>query len=107
MLESGAPVMLAQCTVQIEWSEKTRDISVELWKKWIDFETVPPQTALVIPFAISRTLEQWANRTITAGVIIDRLRLLELLDELPDEQLRDFPDPVTREWVARELGSLV
>lgn len=102
----GAPVMLAQCTVQIEWSEKTRDIPVELWKKWIDFETVPPQTALVIPFAISRTAEQWANRTITAGVIIDRLRLLELLNELPAEQLRELPDPATRQWVATELEPL-
>ena len=103
---AGAPVLLAQCTVQIDWGEKTSDISVELWKKWIDFETVPPQTALVIPFAVSRSLEQWANRTITAGVIIDRLRLLELLDELPDDELDQLPDPDTRAWVARELASL-
>jgi hypothetical protein len=67
-------VLLAQCTVQIAWGEKT-GISVELWKKWIDFETVPPQTAHVIPFAVS-SLDQWANRTITAGVVIDRLRLI-------------------------------
>ncbi len=103
---AGAPVLLAQCTVQIEWGEKARDISAELWKKWIDFETVPPQTALVIPFAVSRSLEQWANRTITAGVIIDRLRLLELLDELPDEELGLLPDAGTREWVEAELASL-
>lgn len=103
---AGAPVLLAQCTVQIEWGEKAKDISVELWKKWIDFETVPPQTALVIPFAVSRSLEQWANRTITAGVIIDRLRLLELLDELPDEELGLLPDAGTREWVEAELASL-
>jgi hypothetical protein len=103
---AGAPVLLAQCTVQIDWSEKTSDISIELWKKWIDFETVPPQTALVIPFAVSRSLEQWANRTITAGVIIDRLRLLELLDELPDAELNQLPDPETRAWVSQELASL-
>ena len=99
-------MLLAQCTVQIEWGEKAKDISVELWKKWIDFETVPPQTALVIPFAVSRSLEQWANRTITAGVIIDRLRLLELLDELPDDELELLPDAGTREWVEAELASL-
>jgi hypothetical protein len=103
---AGAPVLLAQCTVQIEWGQKAKDISVELWKKWIDFETVPPQTALVIPFAVSRSLEQWANRTITAGVIIDRLRLLELLSELPEDELRQLPDPATRDWVATELASL-
>jgi hypothetical protein len=67
---------------------------------------VPPQTALVIPFAVSRSLEQWANRTITAGVIIDRLRLLELLNELPDDELDQFPDAAAREWVKAELASL-
>jgi hypothetical protein len=103
---AGAPVLLAQCTVQIEWGERAKDISVDLWKKWIDFETVPPQTALVIPFAVSRTLEQWANRTITAGVIIDRPRLLELLSELADDDLKQLPDAATRGWVATELASL-
>lgn len=103
---AGAPVLLAQCTVQIQWGDKAKDIDVELWKKWIDFETVPPQTALVIPFAVSRGLEQWANRTVTAGVIIDRLRLLELLNELPEDELEALPDAATRDWVATELASL-
>ncbi len=104
---AGAPVLLAQCTVQIEWGEKTKDIPVELWKKWIDFETVPPQTALVIPFAVSRGLEQWANRTVTAGVIIDRLRLLELLDELEEAELGELIDGDTSAWITAELASLV
>lgn len=103
---AGSPVLLAQCTVQIEWSEKAKDISIDLWRSWIDFETVPPQRALVIPFAVSRTLAQWANRTITAGVVIDRLRLLELLNELPAEELEQVPDAATRAWVATELASL-
>jgi hypothetical protein len=104
---AGSPVLLAQCTVQIEWGDKTKDISVDLWRAWIDFETVPPQTALVIPFAVSRSLDQWANRTVTAGVIIDRLRLLELLNELPEVELREQPDAATRDWVATELASLI
>lgn len=86
--------------------EKAKDISIELWKKWIDVQTVPPQTSLVIPFAVSRSLEQWANRTITAGVILDRLRLLELLNELREDALQELPDEATREWVATELASL-
>ena len=70
------------------------------------FETVPPQTALVIPFAISRSLDQWANRTLTAGVIIDRLRLLELLNELSEHELAQLLDPAIRAWVTTELASL-
>jgi hypothetical protein len=103
---SGSPVLLAQCTVQVEWSEKVSDIDVDLWEKWIDFDTVPPQTALVIPFAVNRSSPQWDDRTVTAGVIIDRLRLLELLNELEDEALRVMLAPEVVEWVERELGCL-
>jgi hypothetical protein len=100
-------VLLAQCTVQVDWADKVTDIQVELWKKWIDFETVPPQTALVIPFAAGRGLAQWANRTVTAGVIIDRLRFLELLNELAAEVLAQMPDEGTRMWVLEELKTLI
>lgn len=103
---SGSPVVLAQCTVQVEWGEKVKDIDVDLWEKWIDFDTVPPQTALVIPFAVNRASPQWDDRTVTAGVIVDRLRLLELLNELEEEELERMVDQETREWVDRELASL-
>jgi hypothetical protein len=102
---TGSPVLLAQCTVQLEWGEKVKDISVELWKKWIDFATVPPQTALVIPLAVNRAYAQWDDRTVTAGVIIDRLRLMELLNELEEDGLESLVDQETREWVDKELAA--
>ena len=102
---AGSPVLLAQCTVQLEWGEKVSDIDVKLWDKWIDFATVPPQTALVIPFAVNRSSDTWNDRTVTAGVIIDRHRLLELLNELDDEALEAMPDEETRAWVAKELAA--
>lgn len=102
---AGSPVLLAQCTVQLEWGEKVSDIDVSLWDKWIDFATVPPQTALVIPFAVNRSSETWNDRTVTAGVIVDRHRLLELLNELEDEALEAMPDEETRAWVAKELAA--
>jgi hypothetical protein len=103
---SGSPVLLGQCTVQVQWSEKVSDIDVDLWGKWIDFDTVPPQTALVIPFAVNRASPQWDDRTVTAGVIIDRLRLLELLNELADEVLRVIVTADVIDWVDRELAAL-
>ena len=103
---AGSPVLLAQCTVQLEWGEKVDDVPVELWKKWIDFETVPPQTALVIPFAVDRTSEQWANRTVQAGVIVDRVRLIELLEELDDADLASTVDATTKAWVDNQLNEL-
>jgi hypothetical protein len=103
---AGSPVLLGQCTVQLEWSDKVSDIDVELWGKWIDFDTVPPQTALVIPFAVNRASAQWNDRTVTAGVIIDRLRMLELLNELDEESLRAMVDEATSDWVQREFVGL-
>ncbi len=100
---AGSPVMLAQCTVQLQWGDKVEDVKLELWKKWIDFATVPPQTALVIPFAVNRTSRTWNDRTTLAGVIIDRLRLLELLNELEEEDLAVLVDEPTQAWVGREL----
>jgi hypothetical protein len=100
---AGSPVMLAQCTVQIEWGDKVEDVKLKLWKKWIDFATVPPQTALVIPFAVNRTSRTWNDRTTQAGVIIDRLRLLELLNELEEHELAGLVDEPTKAWIAHEL----
>lgn len=103
---AGAPIILAQCTVQLDWGEKTKDIDLKLWEKWIDFDTVPPQTALVLPFAVSQTYDLWDDRTVTAGVIIDRIRLLELLNELPENELALLIDNPTQNWVATEIASL-
>lgn len=101
----GAPVLLAQCTVQLAWEEKLHDIDLIMWEKWIDFATVPPQRALVIPFAVSRTAQTWNDRTSAAGVIIDRLRLMELLTELEEDELESLVDQETREWVDNELAA--
>ena len=41
---------------------------------------------------------------VHAGVIIDRLRLLDLLNELTEDELQQLPDAATRGWVATELA---
>jgi hypothetical protein len=102
----GFPVLLAQCTVQLAWQDKVSDVKIELWMKWIDFDTVPPQKALVIPFAVNRDDPRWDDRTVSAGIIVDRLRLLELLNEVADETLGELIDLPTTEWIQRELASL-
>jgi hypothetical protein len=103
----GFPVLLAQCTVQLAWEDKVSDVKIDLWMKWIDFDTVPPQKALVIPFAVDRAAGQlWDDRTVSAGVIIDRLRVLELLQEAGVRQIRRLASRVPMDWVQRELESL-
>lgn len=99
----GFPVLLAQCTVQLSWESKVHDIDIDLWRAWIDFDTVPPQRALVIPFADRRDHPQWPDRTLKAGVILDRVRLLELLDELECDELGGLIDDRSRGWTQTEL----
>jgi hypothetical protein len=99
----GFPVLLAQCTVQRAWERKVRDIDEALWRAWIDFDTVPPQRALVIPFADRRDHPLWADRSLSAGVQLDRVRLLELLDELECEELEALTDERCRQWTETEL----
>lgn len=103
----GFPALLAQCTVQLAWQDKISDVKIELWMKWIDFDTVPPQKALIIPFAVNRDDPRWDDRTVSAGIIVDRLRLLELLNDLSDEALAALIDQPTMEWIQRELASLL
>jgi hypothetical protein len=102
----GFPVLLVQCTVQLTWERKLKDISVEQWEKWIDFSMVPPQRALVIPFSEDPRDKHWEDRSLRAGVVIDRLRLLELLSELECEQVRDLVDTQAADWAIRELNTI-
>ncbi len=99
----GFPVLLAQCTVQLSWETKLHDINIDLWRAWIDFDTVPPQRALVIPFADRRDHPQWSDRTLKAGVILDRVRLVELLNELECDELAALITDESRSWTEAEL----
>ena len=96
-------MILAQCTVQVAWERKLGDVDLEMWQKWIDFHTVPPQKALVIPFADPRSHPLWMDRATKAGVILDRVRLVELLDKLECEDLQALIDDETRTWTEAEL----
>jgi hypothetical protein len=102
----GFPVLLVQCTVQLTWERKLKDISVEQWEKWIDFSMVPPQRALVIPFSEDPRDKHWEDRSLRAGVVIDRLRLLELLSELDCDRVKELIDEQAADWASRELTTI-
>lgn len=102
----GFPVLLAQCTVQLKWERKLKDVDPDLWREWIHFGTVPPQKCLVIPFAVDLEEENWPHRTTQAGVILDRVRLVELLDELDEDALVALVDERTVEWIQAELDAV-
>jgi hypothetical protein len=74
----GFPVALAQATIQSKWHGKDKDVVENLWEGWVIFPT-PFQRILVIPWAASHE-STWLDRNRIGGLIIDRMRLCELLE---------------------------
>ncbi len=98
---AGFLIALGQCTIQANWKPKANDISLPLWGDWIRFVT-GPQKVLVIPYAVPDGRSWWRDRTRTAGLIVDRMRLCELLNELEDEQLGGLAAAQMADWIWRE-----
>lgn len=77
----GFPVALAQCTIQAETFTKTTDIDLRLWASWLAMDT-DPLSLLVVPGTIRSAGPDWKQLT-TVVMVIDRIRLLELLGRAP------------------------
>lgn len=98
---AGFPIVLAQCTVQLEWKPKTTDVVLDLWGDWIRFVTTPHK-ALLVPFAVPDSASWWRDRSRTAGMILDRMRICELLNKLTDDEFAALAASNHRAWLDAE-----
>lgn len=73
----GFPVALAQCTIQAATFTKTTDIDLRLWSSWLAMDS-DPLSMLVIPGTVRSAGPDWRQLT-TAVMVIDRIRLMDLL----------------------------
>ena len=73
----GFPIALAQCTIQGETFTKTTDVDTRLWASWLAMDS-DPLSLLVLPGTIRRSGTDW-NQLSTVVMVIERLRLMELL----------------------------
>lgn len=80
---AGFPVALAQCTIQAETFTKTTDIDLRLWSSWLAMDS-DPLSMLVIPGTIRSAGPDWRQLT-TVVMVIDRIRLMDLLGRGSDE----------------------
>lgn len=80
---AGFPVALAQCTIQAETFTKTTDIDLRLWSSWLAMDS-DPLSLLVIPGTIRSAGPDWRQLT-TVVMVIDRIRLLDLLGRGTDD----------------------
>jgi hypothetical protein len=101
----GYPVLLAQCTIQLDWRAKTRDVSLTLWRSWVDFPG-HLNKALVIPFEIPPNKWWWRDRSLLAGMIFDRLRLCHALSGLPENELEGIPGEEGVRWIDDEVAAI-
>ena len=97
---SGFVVILCQCTVAKNWTPKAKDIVADIWRGWIDFGR-DPLTAIAVPFAIPQTFDRWDELRRTVNIILDRMRLVELI------QVNTLDDlAAIREWNDKERSML-
>jgi len=86
----GRIIVLGQCAVsQEEWSGKQFSVSDGLWRNRIVF-TVPPISMLFMPGCYRRVNGNWFSRLSIASVLIDRLRMMELISH-PGAALAALP----------------
>jgi hypothetical protein len=93
---TGFIVILCQCTVQQDWPPKSKDVIANQWRGWIDFGG-DPVTALAIPFAIGPSFDRWDEQRRIVDMVLDRLRLCELVEPARLEGLEEL-----RAWAAAE-----
>ena len=76
---TGFVVILCQCTVAHDWTPKAKDIVPGIWNGWIDFGR-DPLTAIAVPFSIPQAFNQWDELRRTVNIILDRMRIVELIE---------------------------
>jgi hypothetical protein len=77
---SGFPVLLAQCTLELDYMAKAADVDVRVWSGWLSLDA-DPTTALAVPSVVGSG-EEW-NALAARTVVLDRPRLVSLLG--PDQ----------------------
>ena len=95
---SGFLVILAQCTVQLDFYGKARDLASDVWRGWIDFGK-DPHLVLAIPFVVPMGYVKWDELRREVHTVLDRLRLCELLGAAALTEAR-----ATAKWVAAEVA---
>jgi hypothetical protein len=93
---AGQVVLLAQCATGSNWKEKTVDCSVEEWKRYVGF-AVTPVRVFAVPH-VEPDSNLWLKYTLQGGVILDRLRLVGLVDVGLNGRLEES----IRDWCADE-----
>ena len=71
-------IILAQCAIGTDWRNKRDEISLEMWRRHIDWHSTPLK-GFAVPFHHEEG-NSWRETATRAGIIFDRLRIAKLVD---------------------------
>lgn len=71
-------MILAQCSIGTDWKDKRDGVSLEMWKRHIDWHSGPLK-GFAVPFHHEQG-GSWRETATRAGIIFDRLRIAKLVD---------------------------
>ncbi len=84
---SGMIIVFGQCACTEDWEEKQSSSAFNKWSQLIRF-TARPVNAIFIPFCFRDTSGGWYKRhRIHDAILIDRLRIVQLLESYPLPQM--------------------
>lgn len=69
----GTPLILIQCTIQKQFTDKVGDVDLKLWSSWLSSD-LDPLVGLCVPDVVAKG-EIWDEIT-TRGLLLDRMRLI-------------------------------
>lgn len=102
---SGFPVALVQCTLEKEFAHKAADIDLRVWSGWLRLDS-PPVSILAVPEVVGAG-QEW-DSLASRVVVLDRIRLVGLLEALPrDEDLMQSAGAWVSECASQVLSAML
>ncbi len=91
-------IIFAQCAIGTDWRDKRDGVSLELWRRHIDWHSRPLK-GFAIPFH-HEAGRPWRETATRAGIIFDRLRIARLVDSgsLTPQERRAITDWCEHRW---------
>lgn len=87
------PLIFAQCASSKEdWEQKQYSTSRNIWNNWININYTSLQNFIMVPFPYMNNSGEWLKSTaIIQNVLIDRIRIMNFLEEGTCSRLGVFP----------------
>lgn len=81
---AGYPVLLCQCTVGWALTRKAREVEKSEWGKLLDIREGAFSAAIAVPHVLLPDYRHWRELRYATDLIVDRLRLLVLLEHVTE-----------------------